>query len=333
MVKSKTIQTVVHGDLRFVNWTDMREWKRTIFSLCFRAALLAGVTVLTAKAPMVTIAADSAPVESYSAVAKPWRDVNLSFSRPGRVVKILVHRGDVVKAGQLLAQENAQQQKIAAQLAKLTAESTLRIQAAQAELAQDTVSLKRTQWAASEHAATPFEVQRAQLKVTIDKLSLKLADLKHQHDQLAWQAAKLAVQRREITAPFTGVIEDRFIDAGRSVNAFKKVLEIVQVDRLRIFVPVPLRIAMKLHTGQSARVTPAAGAAVDGQIIWIAKVADSASNTLTVEIRVANHNQMPAGQQVQVMFLSPAVAASVTNNSRISGADQTPMSPTGRKAQ
>ena len=59
---------------------------------------------------------------SYPAVAKPWRDVNLSFSRPGRVVRILVRRGQVVKAGQLLAQENDPQQKIAAQLAKLTAE-------------------------------------------------------------------------------------------------------------------------------------------------------------------------------------------------------------------
>lgn len=283
-------------------------------------------------APLATVAA--APPRSaisYSAVAKPWRDVNLSFSRPGRVVQILVHRGDVVKAGQLLAEENDLQQKIAAQLAKLSANSTLRIQAAQAELAQDQVSLKRTQWAASQNAATPFEVQRAQLKVTIDQLSLKLAQLKHQHDQLAWQAAQLAVQRRKITSPFDGVIEDRYIDAGRSVNAFKKILRLVQVDRLRIFVPVPLPIAMNLHLGRPAMVTPAAGAVADGQIIWIAKVADSASNTLLVEIGLPNPTHIPAGQQVQVMFLSPAVA--ITNHSRISGADQAPISPAGRKMQ
>ncbi len=290
------------------------------------------IGVMVGRGMAAPVSADAAPVESYSAVAKPWRDVDLSFSRPGRVVKILVHRGDVVKAGQLLAEENDPQQKIAARLAKLAADSTLRIQAAQAELAQDAVSLKRTQWAAGQHAATPFEIQRAQLKVTIDKLSLKLAELKHQHDQLAWQAAKLAVQRRKITAPFSGVIEDRFIDVGRSVNAFKKVLNIVQVDRLRIFVPVPLRIAMKLQTGQPARVTPAAGALTVGKIIWLAKVADSASNTLQVEIRVNNTQNVPAGQQVRVTFARPAPAAS-NIHSQISGADQTPMSPTGRKAQ
>ena len=252
----------------------------------------------------VTRAADTSPAVSYSAVAKPWREVDLSFSRPGRMVKILVHRGQQVKSGQLLASENDQQQKLAAKLAGLMAKSTLRIQAAQAELAQDTVSLKRTQWAASQHAATPFEVRRAQLKVTIDKLSLALARLKHQKDQFAWQTAKLAVQRREIRAPFDGVIEDRFIDAGGSVNAFKKVLEIVQTDRLRIFVPTPLRIGMGLQLGQSARVLSAEGGTALGRIIWIAMVADSASNTLMVEIRVNNKNRIPAGQEVQVAFIA-----------------------------
>ena len=248
---------------------------------------------------------------SYPAVAKPWRDVNLSFSRPGRVARILAHRGQVVKAGQLLAEENDPQQKIAAQLAKLTAESTLRIQAARAELAQDQVALKRTQWAASRNAATVFEVQRAKLKVTIDKLSLQLAELKHQHDQLAWRAAKLAVQRRRMRAPFHGVIEDRFIDAGKSVNAFAKVLQLVQVDRLRIFVPAPLPTAMGLRIGQRALVAPAAGEASRGRVIWIAQVADSASNTLMVEIRLNNKNHVPAGQQVRVTFRQ--AAASMTN--------------------
>ena len=249
---------------------------------------------------------------SYPAVAKPWRDVKLSFSRPGRVVKILIHRGQVVKAGQVLAEENDRQQKIAAQLAKISADSTLRIQAAQAELAQDTVSLKRTQWAAAQLAATPFEVRRAELKVTIDKLSLKLAQLKHQHDQLNWQAAQLAVQRREITAPFSGIIENRFIDAGQTVNAFSKVLEMVQVNRLRIFVPVPLMAAESLHKGQTVAIFMATGQRTPGTIIWRATVADSASNTVLVEIRVNNTQHAPAGQQVQVTFMPPQVAAAST---------------------
>ncbi len=239
----------------------------------------------------------------YTAVAKPWRDVNLSFSRPGRVVRILVHRGQTVKRGQLLAEQNDRSQKIAAAVARLSAVSRLRIQAAEAELAQDQVSLKRTLWAAAKHAATAFEVRRAQLKVTIDELSLKLAELKHQHDVLAWQAAELAVARRQLRAPFDGMVEDRFIDAGRSVNAFKKVLQLVQIKRLRIFVSVPLDVAMRLRVGAGALVHPTEGVLGDGKIRWIASLADSGSNTLTVEISDANPRAIPAAQQVQVRFL------------------------------
>ena len=136
----------------------MRSWHNVVGgSLMFPCII--GVIGWMAVPLVVAASTPLPPIESYSAVAQPWRDVDLSFSRPGRVVKILVHRGQVVKAGQLLAEENDQQQKIADQLAKLSANSTLRIQAAQAELAQDTVSLNRTQWAASQHAANAIDAQ------------------------------------------------------------------------------------------------------------------------------------------------------------------------------
>ncbi len=287
----------------------MLKWMQHAQRLDSCLSLIAG-TLLYA---VLAVPATQASTVSYPAVAKPWRNVNLSFSRPGRIVKILVHRGQLVKLGQLLAKEDDQEQKIAAQLAGLTADSTLRVQAAQAELAQDRVLLQRTQWAAGQKAATSFEVQRAELKVTIDQLSLRLAQLKHRHDQLAWQAAELAVRRRQIKAPFSGIIENRFVHAGSSTNAFKKVLSLVQVDALKIFVPVPLSLAVTLHLGQSARVTAPAAAALRGKIIWIARVADSASNTLMVELRVINHNHIPAGQQVNVTFITEKQTAELPN--------------------
>ena len=286
---------------------NMILFMRTCKIVSFEIVAAVGLTV-----GFVQAATRHTPM-AYPAVAKPWRDVDLSFSRPGRIVKILVHRGQLVELGQLLAQENDRQQKIAAQLAGISADSTLRVQAAQAELAQDRVSLRRTQWAAGQKAATSFEVQRAELKVTIDQLSLKLAQLKHRHDQLTWQAAELAVRRRQIKAPFSGIIENRFTNAGSSINAFKKVLSLVQVDALKIFVPVPLPLAVTLHLGQSARVTAAAARAMRGKIIWIARVADSASNTLMVEIRVINRNHIPAGQQVNVTFITEKQAAESMN--------------------
>lgn len=243
--------------------------------------------------------------ETYSAVARPWREVDLSFSRPGRVAKVFIHRGDVVKAGELLARQDDRQQVIAARMAELSARSQLRIEAAQAELAQDQISLKEILWAAGKHAATTFEVQRARLKVTIDKLSLQLAELRHQRDVERWKAAQLAVKRRELTAPFAGVIEDRYVHGGQSVAAFKKVVQLVQINRLRIMVPVPLRTAIHIHVGERAHVVPAAGTLGRGVVRWIAKLTNSGSDTLMVEVVVNNPHLAPAGQEVQVRFDPP----------------------------
>ena len=310
---------VVHSatilpDVRGVFLLDIRMIMRNENGKSYRRPLL------TAALACLVIASCASPsfagnnaAASYPGLADPWRDVNLSFSRPGRITRIAVRRGQVVKAGQWLAAENDQPQLLARRLARLNAQSTLRIQAAQAQLAQDQVALSRTQWAAKQKAATPFEVQRAKLRVVIDGLTLKLAELKHQHDKLTLQAAELAVQRREIKAPFNGVIEDRFVDSGKSVNAFKKVLEIVQINRLRVFVPVPLPAAMRLRPGGRAIVdSPKVGIAT-GKIIWIAGVADSASNTLMVEVRVKNSRGLPAGRQVLVRFPTAKVVDAAGN--------------------
>ncbi len=285
------------------------QWNSGLLSLVAAMVLIFGglPSVLAANAP-------STAAKSYRAIVQPWRDVNLSFSRPGRVRRIAVHRGELVKAGQLLVRESNAAQLLALELAKLKANSILRVQAAQAELAQDQVTLKRTQWAASRNAATSFEVHRAELRVTIDRLSLKLALLKHQHDLLALSAAKLSVARRDLTAPFAGLIEARFVDVGKSVNAFKKVLRLVQIDHLRVFVSVPVNAALRLRSGWSAVVTSADVHPQTGKIIWIASVADPASNTLMVEIRINNKAGLPAGRQVNVQFLQPpAIAISQSN--------------------
>ncbi|NNM85707.1 MAG: HlyD family efflux transporter periplasmic adaptor subunit [Phycisphaerales bacterium] len=256
---------------------------------------------ITAGAAARPLPAAAGGAVGVSAVAQPWRDVNLSFSRAGRIEKIMVHRGDVVAKGQVLARQADQQQLLQEQMAAVAANSTVRIDAAKAQLAQDAVDLKKKQWAAARHAATDFEVEQATLKVTIDKLTVELAEVRHQRDVLGLQAAKLAVERRQIRAPFAGVIEDRYVDAGGAIAPFKKVLRLVSVGRLRIIAPVPLAIAHELHTGDVAEVI-AGSVHARGTILWIGRVADAASGTVTVGIKVDGHSGIVAGEQVMVQL-------------------------------
>ncbi len=251
---------------------------------------------------------------SCPAVAQPRRDVVLAFARPGIVAAMPVRRGAAVRAGQLLVSLNTSRQILRMRIARFSAESTLKVQAAEAQLRHDEVDLQQTQWAFTEKAATAFELQRAKLKVTIARLSLALADLKHKNDLLEYSLAQLAVRRRQIRAPFAGIIEVRYTHVGQSINAFQKVLRLVQVTAFKIDVPVPLAVAIKLRIGESAMVRFATGGTAVGKIIGIASVADSASGTLLVHVQVPNPNHLPAGQQVSVRF--PATESAENSNQR-----------------
>ncbi len=250
---------------------------------------------------------------SYPAVAQPRRDVILAFARPGIVAAMPVRRGAAVRTGQLLVSLNTSRQVLRMRIARLSAKSTLKVQAAEAQLRHDQVDLQQTQWAFTQKAATAFELQRAKLKVTIARLSLALAKIKHKNDLLEYSLAQLAVRRRQILAPFAGIIEIRYTHVGQSVNAFQKILQLVQITALKIHVPVPLAVAIKLRIGRSALVHFATGGTAAGTIIGIASVADSASGTLLVHVQVPNPGHLPAGQQVSVRF---PMAESAENSNR-----------------
>ncbi len=291
--------------VRLIGLTMRTDEKWRLPALVGLVAVL--VVSITNGAPTPALIPPGRAVVSVSAVAEPWRDVNLSFSRAGRIEKILVHRGQKVAEGQVLAEESDAQQLVQEQVAAVAANSTVRIDAAKAQLAQDAVDLKKKQWAAARHAATDFEVEQAQLKVTIDKLTVKLAEVRHQRDLLALKAAELSVKRRQISSPFAGVIEDRYVDAGGAIAPFKKVLRLVSIGRLRIIAPVPLATARELHTGDVVEVTTGAEHA-RGAILWVGRVADAASGTVTVGIKVDGHSGIIAGEQVMVRLMHPQQA-------------------------
>jgi len=257
----------------------------------------------------LTTASAVAPAqEKIEAVTKPSGDAVLSFVMPGKVAEVLVKEGDSVKAGQvIMRQDDSVEQAQMVQL-KEQAEDTTRLKAAEAQLDQKRVDLKKTELANKEGAATSLEVDHARLDVTIAELSLQLAQFELKQAKLKYEQVRLQIERMKLLSPIDGVVERRLVDPGEAVEASDKIAQIVQVDPLWIDAAVPLAIARGLAKGVStARVEfgsadPALHRTVDGKIIHIAAVADSASKTLTVRIECPNPSHRPAGEHVFVSF-------------------------------
>ncbi len=245
----------------------------------------------------------------YTAIVVPWRDVTLGFVQPGKISAMPADLGQMVARGQVIARQDDSKAKLALQMTALKADNKLDVQAAAAELADQKVKLKRVRWAAARRAATAFELQRAKLKCTIDRLSLKLAHIKHAGAQLQYQLAQLEVRRRSIQAPFAGLVEKRYVHVGEGVQAFDKVIRLVRINPLKAFVPLPLAVGMTLHSGMKAKVRFPDGTQTTGMVTWVAGVADPASQTLQVRVKIPNPRHEPADQQVRIMFSSEAMAS------------------------
>ena len=264
------------------------------------------------------VAADAAdPVRGLS---RPSSDLTLSFVRPGKIASVPVKEGDQVKAGQLLVeQDDLAEREQLAQL-KAQADDQIRIDAAQAQLDQKKVDLRKLEEAAKFNAATRLEVDHAVLDVKIADLSVSLARFEKEQAVRKYNEMKHQIERMRILSPVGGRIERLHKREGESVDALDPVIRVVNTELLWVEAPVDLERACTLECGQQAELEfrfPGQSEAqqrqaTGGKIIYIGDVADGASNTRLVRVEVKNVFKRPAGEHVLVRFSPTAQASAAT---------------------
>ena len=243
--------------------------------------------------------------ETLQGITAPNADITLSFVVAGRVSDVLVQPGATVKKDQPLVHLYDEPEKIQCQQLKMLSEDRTKIHAAEAELAQKKVDLKKLEQAKAKGAASVWEVEHLYLNVRIAELSLQSAILEQQQYRQRYEHASSQLLRMRLAAPIAGLVEEVSVEAGESIGTLGPVVRIVQNDPLWIDLPVPLAKARDLKLGQDAWITfPGAtrDASPNGRIINISAVADAASETLRIRIEVPNPLKRPAGERVAVAF-------------------------------
>lgn len=240
--------------------------------------------------------------EGVASITMPQADIFLGFVSGGLVGEVLVKEGDRVKKGALLANLNDTVEQL--ELARLTAmaEDTTRLRAAAADLAQKRADLKKLQLARDFGATTDMEIEHAILAVTTAELQVRMEEfqqLQHQQNRDVLQAR---LDRMRIVSSVSGGVEEIKIEAGESVEALAPVIRVVQNDPLWVDVPVPLADARELKLGGHVKVffPDAPQKPVQGRIIYVATVADAASDTLRIRVEIPNPKRRMAGERVFV---------------------------------
>lgn len=226
-----------------------------------------------------------------------FQTVNIFPRVTGFVKAISVDRGSKVRAGDLLASLEAPElvaQRSEAQSKLLGAEAQLSVARAKADADKSTfVRLKAA-------SATPGVVAGNDVEI-----AAKTADASATQVLAAEQSVEAARQSLNavrdmeeylrITAPFAGVVTERNVHPGALVGpssgaATTPLLRLVDIDRLRLVVPVPEAYTADMKPGAEIRFTVAAypGQSFSGKVARVAQAVDVSTRTMAVELDVAN---------------------------------------------
>lgn len=230
-------------------------------------------------------------------VIEPDRVAEVGSAVIGVVESVHVERGDVVKQGQLLAQLRANVERASVSTAQVRAQADADVQAAAANYEFQRQKLVRTEELMHKNfvSAQALDQARSEAAVAEQKLAQAREQKRVAHEELQLAHAQLSM--RQIRAPFSGVIADRYVSAGERVEV-KPMFRVAKVDPLRVEIIAPAQLYGSIRQGMLAHVTPELPNAprLDAKVVLVDKLVDAASNTFRVRAELPNQaREVPSG--------------------------------------
>lgn len=223
----------------------------------------------------------------------PFLQTDIEARSRGYVEKVLVDRGSPVHKGQLLVQLSAPE------INSQTAASEANLHQAEAEAAQaeaQAAAAESTSAKLQEAAKTPGAVagnellqaqkQRDAAQALADSRKAAVQNAKERR-----QASQAMESYLRVTAPFDGMITDRFVNPGMLIDGgHTPMLKLQQVAHLRLIVPVPETYTGSVVKGMSAvfHVPARPGKSYTAKVTRIPNALDQQSRAMMVELDVYN---------------------------------------------
>lgn len=191
----------------------------------------------------------------------PWRSVSIKSQQSGTVKALLKQQGDSVQQGDKLLQLSDEGRT--ARLAQ--AQANLKLRKSELDSAR---TLGKAQFLSATEL-TRLESELAQAEAEL-------------------QSAGLAVNQTKPAAPFAGMVDRRHIEVGDFIQAGTELMQLVQIDQLKVTAQVPQQHIAALKEGQSVTLRLLDGRELKGELSFISYAADTATRSFYIEVTVAN---------------------------------------------
>ena len=267
-------------------------------------AIFALATAILISGGSTLFAAEKTTEELYPGVTRPSEERALSFSYPGIIKDVLAVEGKKVKSGDpLLRLDDRLDRNLLEQL-EVDANSPLKVEYAEKSKDQKQVRLKRVLELQASNAASPLEVEEAQLNYELAITQLKLSMEESQTAKLKAAGQRIKVDLATRTSTINGIVQRINVKEGEYADpqqSQKPAVVVVQNDPLKVEVFVPVAVAMSLADTKELEVAYNDDKKfAKAKITYFDPVADAGSGMRRVWLEMPNPENRESGLQVKV---------------------------------
>lgn len=266
--------------------------------------LIKSYSLLLLAALMVASAQAQQPVELNCRI-EPHVKVDVSSAAEGVMSEILVDKNDVVTKGDVLARLEAKLESATADLRKLQSELESDVDSQELAFKFAERNLTRVKGLYEKKAASVAELDKAKTEYELAEQNLQQARDRRRQADLEYRRALADLERRTIVSPISGIVVERYKEPGEHIY-FEPILQLAQLDPLRVEVFAPAELYSKIKEGMLAVIRPELIIAKDtytAEVVRVDKVIDGPSNTFGVLLSIPNPNlELPSGLKCTARF-------------------------------
>ncbi len=258
-----------------------------------------------------------AGLNEFDCVVEPGMVVELSSRVDGIIESMLIERGDRVEMDQVVAKLESGAEAAGVEYAQARAAMEAEIRSLKASLAYGWRNEKRLDELHKKGTISADEIDRVKTETRIARHKLQQAEENKRLAELELARAEETLRRHTIHSPITGIVAERYLNPGESVED-RPIVKIAQIDPLRVEVVVPVSEFGQIEAGQRAVVRPEAalGGRYESTVTIVDPIIDAASGTFRVTLTLPNpEGKLTSGLRCQVSFLDkPSSTAAAPGN-------------------
>ncbi|MEG3640322.1 efflux RND transporter periplasmic adaptor subunit [Magnetococcus sp. PR-3] len=231
-------------------------------------------------------------MDALSCMSRPVQIATLSSPVAGAIKKMAVTEGQAVKAGALLVQLEDSLESLEVRKQYLILYDREILKAAKLNAALQQQMLHSSEALFKETRSISLEdLDKRRLEYKLSVSEVARLEQQEKVESVQYAIARAQVARRQVKAPFAGVVTKRYRQQGEMAEANAHLLELVDVSQGEMVCSLSQQITESLTIGQKIPLTLFNGAkrfSITGQIEFISPVVDPASGLVAVRLLFDN---------------------------------------------